>query len=100
MSSSHTHSFYRELPDGREQQVTVEYDASPYYPAQTYGPPENCYPAEGVEVEITDAWLEPQGFKVNLPDDEREKYELWLMENPQHDDYDDYDEYDNWRGDD
>lgn len=30
----------------------VEFEASRYKPAKTYGPPENCYPAEGGEVEI------------------------------------------------
>lgn len=36
-----------------EIKVEVEYDATPYRPAQTYGPPEACYPEEGGEVEIT-----------------------------------------------
>ena len=36
-----------------EIEVEVEFDATPYRPAQTYGPPEACYPEEGGEVEIT-----------------------------------------------
>lgn len=90
------HDFYRELEDGTEQKVTVEYEATPYIPAQTYGPAEDCYPAEGGEVEIIKAWLEPQSIEIELPDAEREKWELWLMENPERgwsgdDDYDDGD---------
>lgn len=30
----------------------VEFNASPYVPAKISGPPENCYPAEGGEVEL------------------------------------------------
>lgn len=30
----------------------VEFSSTPYVPAKTYGPPENCHPAEGGEVEI------------------------------------------------
>ena len=33
-------------------ELVVTYTGSPIIPAQTYGPPEHCYPAEGGEVEI------------------------------------------------
>jgi len=32
-------------------------DVTPGKPAQIYGPPENCYPAEDAEVELLDIWL-------------------------------------------
>lgn len=90
------HDFYRVLEDGSEQKVAVEYSAAPYDPGCTYGLPENCYPPEGGEIEISDAWLEPQGTKIELPDDERERWEQWLMENPgqcAHGGYDDDGDY-------
>ena len=42
--------------------ICVEANEEPYVPAQTYGPPELCYPAE------------------------KAKFETWLMENPEEDD--------------
>jgi len=82
MSKTYFHDFHRELDDGSEQTVTVEYTATPYDPGCTYGLPEDCYPPEGGEIGIIEAWLEPQGTKIDLPDDERERWEQWLMENP------------------
>ena len=36
-------------------ELTIEFLSSGYYtPAQTYGPPENCYPEEGDEERIFD----------------------------------------------
>lgn len=35
-----------------EIEVEVEFDATPYIPAQVSGPPECCYPEEGGEVEL------------------------------------------------
>ena len=31
----------------------VEFDATPFVPAKTYGPVENCHPAEGGETDVT-----------------------------------------------
>jgi len=36
--------------------VIVEYTLSKWYPAQTYGLPENCYPEEGGEIEELTVW--------------------------------------------
>ena len=33
--------------------LKVEADVSPYVPAKTYGPAEDCHPEEGGEVDIT-----------------------------------------------
>ena len=38
---------------GEDGEYTVEAYVSPYDPGRTWGPPENCYPPEGGEVEIT-----------------------------------------------
>jgi len=46
---------YRELFGERradELKIDVVYTRSRYFPAQTYGPAESCYPAEGGEIEI------------------------------------------------
>ena len=41
--------------------VEVEYKASVYYPARLSGPPENCCPAEGGEIEIEEVRYESPG---------------------------------------
>lgn len=40
--------------DGGETETCydIECEVTPYDPGRTYGPPENCYPPEGGEVEI------------------------------------------------
>lgn len=43
--------FYWERDDG-EYEFRVTGTVSPVIPAKVYGPPEDCYPAEGGEVEI------------------------------------------------
>ena len=43
--------------------VEVEFDGNPIAtPARLFGPPEDCYPAEGGEVEITAVHLIGPGF--------------------------------------
>ena len=41
--------------------VEVSYTASVYYPARISGPPENCCPAEGGEIEIEEVRYESPG---------------------------------------
>jgi len=41
-----------------EVNVTVEFDFTPGAPAKTYRPPEDCYPAEPFELEITAVYNE------------------------------------------
>lgn len=45
---THYHTTY--LDDDTE--ISIEYTQTPYDPGRTYGPPEDCYPPEGGEVEI------------------------------------------------
>jgi hypothetical protein len=67
---------YIELEDRYDEdtdtvfEVTAEWEFSALIPAQLYGPPENCYPAEGGELE---------SCLVYLPDG-TEKDEQWLID--------------------
>jgi hypothetical protein len=55
---------------GEELEINVEFDATPIVPAQLYGLPENCYPAEGGEVEITAVFLDGVAIDPPLTDAE------------------------------
>ena len=37
---------------GNDHDLEVDCDVTPYSPAVTFGPPENCCPQEGVDIEI------------------------------------------------
>lgn len=74
-------------------EILVEYRiSSPGCPAQTYGPPENCYPAEPTEIEIVGA-VGDFGLIV-LRDAEVEEVEDWVSQNPPEDD--DEPDWDRW----
>lgn len=76
--------------DEAETDITVAYTYTPGREAQLYGPPENCWPAEPAEVEIQAAFTD--AGEVELTDAERERFELWLIENPTEEAYpEDYD---------
>lgn len=47
-----------------EFDLTIEYSVARYYPAQTYGPPEHCSPAEGGEIEEFEATLDGEPFAL------------------------------------
>lgn len=91
-------SFFRAaVRDDGETEIEVEIAVHSWgCSAQTYGPPESCYPAEGAEVEIIDAWLLSDADKVNAPritltDTESQRIETDFIENPPEPDYgDDY----------
>lgn len=54
------------LLDDRETEIEFEIAVNSWgCDAQTYGSPENCFPAEPMEVELIDAWLLEE---ANLPD--------------------------------
>jgi len=65
--------------------------------AQTYGAPENCYPAEGMEAEVIDAWLVSDEHladapRITLTASEDERVLTSFAENPPEDDYPEWDQ--------
>jgi len=75
-----TRRFYRE----DESCVVVKYRQSPYIPAQTSGPAETCYQAEGGEVELHSVGRE-NGEPVFMTDAEEDQWITDIMENPDED---------------
>ncbi len=82
------HTFYREGEDGEETPVLVEFSMSPRVPARTYGPPEDCSPAEGGEVEIRRCKTDANGWAEPFTDIEAAAWTDWLEENYEPVDYD------------
>lgn len=80
--------------DDEDIDVVLEYEVAKLIPAQTYGPPENCSPAEGGEVTDLVAAHAETGALINLTDDEASKAELYIYDHHNYDDADDYDDYD------
>ncbi len=74
-------------------ELEITGSVSPYVPAKTWGLPENCYPAEGGEVEIETILHEGKKWEGELTDSEREKVEELLTEAAQEDDGPDPDDY-------
>ncbi len=52
--------------------VTIEYTITPLIPARVSGPPEDCYPAEGGEVDNLKVTRDDNGEDVVLTDTEEE----------------------------
>lgn len=61
-----------------EIEIEIEYTVARFYPAQTYGPPEDCSPAEGGEVEELSAFHDGKPFE--LTDAEAERIEQRIYE--------------------
>ena len=55
-----------------DREVVVEAEVSDFWPAQTYGPPERCYPDEGGEVELLSVKDAQTGEEITLPSDVEE----------------------------
>lgn len=75
-----TRKFYRE----NEDCVIVTYTQSPFVPARTYGRPEDCYPAEGGEVEVISVKLASDEDDF-MSDAEEDQWITDIMENPDED---------------
>jgi len=87
MTRLRTRRFYRE----DESCVVVTYRQAPYIPAQTSGPAETCYQAEGGEVELHSVGRE-NGDPVFMTDAEEDQWITDIMENPDEDDGPDADD--------
>jgi len=54
---SRVHKFSIELSlDDAELKLVVEGNATPFVPGRAWGPPEDCYPDEGGEIEIENVY--------------------------------------------
>lgn len=80
----HSTAFER-VTDDDAVEVEVFYTISDYDPGVLSGPPEDCYPPEGGEVEIQRVMLD--GKEIQITDDEAEK---WADQIAQTHDFDDY----------
>lgn len=88
-----THTTYYTLTRGDEEiEVEVEYSVARYYPAQTYGPPEHCSPAEGGEIEELAAFTD-SGEEIKLTAEEEREIEQHIYATHDYDDDDDGDYY-------
>ena len=97
----HTHTFYREVSTGNEDEVVevpilVTYTISKYYPARYPGP--SMGPAEGGEVEIISATIKGQPrMDAGMTDAEEREWRTYLEENPPLTGPDPDAAYDRWR---
>ncbi|HEY5797687.1 MAG TPA: hypothetical protein VIU82_22005 [Bosea sp. (in: a-proteobacteria)] len=64
--------------DGEDIDLEIEYEVADLVPGRTYGLPEDCYPAEGGEVEDLAATLDGKPFEMT--DAERAKVETRIYE--------------------
>ena len=67
-----------------ETEVIVEYTITPVILAFISGPPEDCYPAEGGEVEIIKVSVGPD--EVKWTEAEADKWCSWIVQNHDFDD--------------
>ena len=59
-----------------EIEIEVEFDATPYDPGVTTGPPERCYPPEGGEVEITSITYNGKPLELSDADEKKVQEEI------------------------
>lgn len=71
----------------------VEFEYEPYIPAQTYGPPESCYPAEGGGCSIITCVRTDTDEPVVLDDKSLADLEEYLVEHCLPEDDGDYYDY-------
>lgn len=67
---THNHKTWLEI------EIEVEFDATSYDPGVTSGPPENCYPPEGGEVEIQAITYNSKPIELSDADEKKIQEEL------------------------
>lgn len=73
--TTYFHTTY--LEDNTE--ILIEYEQEPYIPAKLFGPPEDCYPAEGGGVTIIDINQKRDGEWIDYAASE-EEIDGWTAE--------------------
>lgn len=86
--------------DGYIVDALIRYYIEPYVPGKLFGPPEDCYPAEGGYVDDLAAFKPGTDEPVEMTDEERKELVDWIEQHHNHaaDRYGDPDAaYDAWR---
>ena len=65
--------------DDTDIDLEIDYSVTPYDPGCTYGPPEDCYPPEGGEIDDL-AIFGPDGKEFTPTADELQKIEAHIYE--------------------
>ena len=63
-----------------EIEAVVEYSFSPELPAKTYGPMDDCYPAEAAEIEIESVTFNGRDIYSSLSAETKEQIETEALE--------------------
>lgn len=66
--------------DELDVELLVDYSYAPGAPAQTYGPAENCYPAESWDLEVNSIIRTDTGDHIILTSDKQQELEEKLLE--------------------
>jgi len=61
--------------------IVVEYKIDGYNSPPTYSPYSGADGGDSAEFTVVSAHVKDSGLDIVLPDEEREKYEIWLSEN-------------------
>ena len=88
-------SFFHRTYLEDDSEIEIEFEHEPFIPAQTYGPPEGCYPAEGGGVEIINAFIKTDDgwADYTATDEEIERWTAEINDLPIEDEGPDPDEW-------